>query len=123
LIPKCVAGNSPIEPITQRLLAANGTVINVLGETSLAATIGSDTLEIRGLVSDHVTELILGINFLRLHKAVWDFDRDVVEINGSRYSLHSRDPKGWCRRIVTCEHILVPPFSEAVVSGIVAYSG
>jgi transposase InsO family protein len=123
LIPSKVAGNAPIKPATQRLFAANGTTINIIGETKLTALIDAETLEISGLVSDHVTEVILGIDFLRRNKAVWDFDHDVVKINGCQHILHSRASKGWCRRIVTSECIQVPPLSEAVVPAIVAFNG
>jgi hypothetical protein len=76
------------------LFAANGTTINIIGETKLTTLIDAETLEISGLVSDHVTEVILWIDFLRRNKAVWDFDHDVVKINGSQHILHSRASKG-----------------------------
>jgi len=50
---------------SQQLLAANGTKIPVLGSTTLDAHVGAHRVSIHGLVSRHVTDLMLGIDWMQ----------------------------------------------------------
>jgi hypothetical protein len=70
LMPAKIVGTMPVEPSSQKLLAANGTTINVIGQLSLEAEGGRHKFTITGYVSDQVVEVILGIDFLRSQKAV-----------------------------------------------------
>jgi len=54
--------------------AANGTAaISALGEATLPMSIGSFDTSVTGVVSDHVSEIMLGIKWLSANEDVWDF--------------------------------------------------
>jgi len=69
-------------------------------------------------VSDHINDLILGVDFMKKNRAVWNFDTGIVELNGIKYELEERANKeNWCRRAACEENVLLPPKSESIVSG------
>jgi hypothetical protein len=49
---------------SQTLKVANGTVISILGEATLLSRIGQFETKITGLVSEHITEVMLEIDWL-----------------------------------------------------------
>ena len=59
---------------SQTLKAANGTVIPVLGEASVKLKIGLFETSIHGLVSEHIIEVMLGIDWLTSNRIVWEFE-------------------------------------------------
>ena len=72
---------------------------------------------IDALVSPHVVEPMLGIDFLVKNQVVWDFARSTITINGATHVLRSRINKlRWCRHVVLQEHTIVPARSETVLS-------
>ena len=115
LLPASVVSGCTLKPVKQRLYAANGTEIRVLGEVEIAATAGSTTLVITGLVSDQIFETILGEDFLSSHAAVWDFVNEIVTLDGVDHRLCARGPRGWCRRVVLCEETEIPARSEVTL--------
>jgi len=46
--------------MTRRLTAANGTSVEATGRVVIKATVDKEKVEIDGLVSDHVTKIIVG---------------------------------------------------------------
>jgi len=103
---------------TRRTLkAANGTAIPIQGEVDLPVCIGEYVTTVRGLVTRHVSEPMLGIDFLVGNNAAWDFEQSVIWMAGRAFSLHSRSNKQlWCRRVVLQESLTVPARSEAIAS-------
>ena len=73
-----------IAPLDQRLFAADGTRINIMGVTRVVAEINDRRFEVEGCVSDQITDIILRLNVLRSCDAVWDFGKGVVELQGTR---------------------------------------
>jgi len=68
---------------------------------------------VTGLVSQHVSEPMLGIDFLVENKAVWDFNSSTVQFGNRTYTLRSRrDKHQWCRRVVLVENVVVPARAE-----------
>jgi len=64
-------------------------------------------LSITGLVSDQVSETILGEDFLNSHAAIWDFANRIVTLDGVGCPLRTRGPRERCRRsIVTPDYAL-----------------
>ena len=55
--------------------AANGTEIPILGEINLPIEIGSYSTQVVGLVSKHVPQLMLDIDFKTRNKVIRDFDK------------------------------------------------
>ena len=117
LFPESIVESVRMDKTNRTLKAANGTTIPILGEVNLPVSIGSYSTQVVGLVSQHVPEPMLGIDFLTRNKAMWDFDKGLIWIANKSYLLHHRsDRYSWCRRVVLQDDIVVPARSEAVVS-------
>ena len=83
----------------------------------LRLSIGGFSTCIEALVSPHVAEPMLGIDFLVKNQVVWDFARSTITINGVSHVLRSRVNKlRWCKRVVVQEDTIVPVRSETVLS-------
>ena len=54
-----------LKPTTRKLFAANGTAISLLGETTVDLQIGRQQGRKTILVSEMISEMILGIDWLR----------------------------------------------------------
>ena len=109
LLPEIVAESAVLKETNRTLRAANGTVIPILGEVQLPVMIGNWTAQMTGLVSKHVAEPMLGIDFLVENKAVWDFDQSAVCFGDTWHQLRSRpDKRHWCRRVVLERDVEVP---------------
>lgn len=107
----------------QRLSAANGTDIRIIGEVTIEAELEGRKLTIQGYASPHVSEVILGLGFLKTHQVFWNFATGVVTLYGQNFKLLDRDMKGACRRVILEENIEAPPRSEIVLPAYVKYSG
>jgi len=113
LIPEHLVVPANIQRTSRTLKAANGSSIPTLGEVTLPLSIGRFTTQVTGLVSCHVSETILGIDFLVENKAIWDFDSSTIRLGNEVLHLHSRcDKNKWCRRVVLQEDVVVPARSE-----------
>ena len=116
LIPEYIVDPAYIRRTDRTLKAANGTCIPIQGEATLTIGIGQLITEITGLVSKHVTEPMLGIDFLVENGAVWDFNNSVITFGDQTFMLHPRQDKHqWCRRVVLQESVVVPPRSQVNV--------
>ena len=113
VIPARLAEERKIFWTPRRLLAANGTSIPVLGWTSLRANVGSSPIEINGLVCEHVSEVMLGIDWLHDNDVTWNFTRGEVVIAGRTHTLAAKKHhQSWCRRVVLSRQVTVPPMSQ-----------
>ena len=79
---------------TRTLIAANGTQIPIAGSTTIKAFVGRSPVIISGLVSEHVTEVMLGFDWLKENEVQWDFVRGEVTIQGEVYKLAARRTRG-----------------------------
>ena len=80
-------------------------------------------LQITGLVSDHVCDIILGLDFLCAQAAVWNFDKGTVVIDGVEHQLHARAARKWCRCVVLGDDVTLPPASESIIFANVMFRG
>jgi predicted aspartyl protease len=107
LLPASLVESSLTQPTRLRLSAANGSQINVQGEATLNMKVGEFNTTVTGLVSDHIVDIILGIDWLTETGAVWDFRRSRIELGGSMHPLHSLSSRTvWCNRVVFQEDLL-----------------
>jgi hypothetical protein len=60
--------------------------------------VGKQRVAITGFVSDHIGEILVGVDWLKTHNAVWNFGKAEVELDSHVYRLLSNDPAG-CRRV------------------------
>ena len=97
LFPERIIDSVAVKGTNRTLKAANGTNIQILGEVTLPVIIGQCKTQVNGLVSQHVSQPMLGIDFLVDN----DFDQSTICIGGSWRSLRSRpDERQWYRRCV-----------------------
>jgi len=116
LLPESLVNPSYIRETKRTLKAANGTPITTLGETTITLTVGNIKTEVTGLISRHVSEPMLGIDWLVANGIIWDFSKSTIWIDGKPILLHSKtDKKSWCRRVILQESVVVPARSEANV--------
>jgi len=86
-------------PPVVNFFAANGTTINVVGEIFINVHIGDLTIPTRFVLSDNVTEPMLGVNWLRRNRIVWDFSKDLLIVDGKMFSLIPESEESICRRV------------------------
>jgi len=100
-----------------RLFAAKGTVLNVVNEVVMNVKISELVLPTRFVVSDNITELMLGVDWLQGNRMVWDFAKDILWIEGKVFHLTPGATGDFCRRVVAIEKVIVPARSQAIVPG------
>jgi predicted aspartyl protease len=113
VLPARLVDKRDIKPTTQRILAANGSDIPVEGTVRVMAQVGHTKFPIEGLVSEHVFEPMIGIEWLEANQAVWLFGKGAVKIHGETLKLSAR-PRGqtWVRRVMVYDDTEIPPRSE-----------
>jgi hypothetical protein len=65
VVPTRMVNHLPLSTTSQTLTAANGTTIEVKGQVQMELLIGCALIPTTALVSDHVVEPMLGIDWLR----------------------------------------------------------
>lgn len=112
-----MASGYELEPTTQKLLAANHTEIPVMGTVVIRASIGKTMVTIQALVSQHVHDPMLGIDWLERNQVLWDFSAGRISIGGHYHVLKSRSSSVlWSRRILLSADVSIPPVSEMQVN-------
>jgi len=112
-------GQARLEPADCRLYAANGTSITVMGEVVLDIRLGVEVIPTRFIVSNNVTEPMLGIDWLRLNRATWNFEQDWLVLDDTiiRLVTEGKNKTNSCRRVVSVEDVSIPARSQVVVLG------
>jgi len=106
-----------------KLLAANGTRIPLLGWGTVVGYLGDTPITISGIVSEHVTDVMLGIDWLQENQASWDFVNHKVTLNGQVHNLtmkRERDVR--CRRVAVEGEVVIPPESQIDIPTKVVYN-
>jgi len=116
LIPDSLVHSNCVKKTRRSLKAASGTPIPIVGEVKIPLSIGSFTTTITALVSEHVSEPMLGIDFLVNNQVIWDFAKLTVIIHGIPHKLCSKQNRHrWCRRVVVQKTTTLPARSETVL--------
>jgi len=68
-------------------MAANGTPIPIVGRTTIPGLIDQKPITISGLVSDHIDDLMLGIDWLQENHITWNLHRGEVILDGEAFKL------------------------------------
>jgi len=105
VITRKLIDEATMEPTGCRLFGANGTTINVIGEIILNVHVGDLTILTRFVVSDSVSEPMLGVNWLRRNRIVWDFAIHLLIINREVFNMvpESKEQANY-RRMLLEEH-------------------
>ena len=78
-----------LEKTSELVFAANQTPIKILGEIEIPLGVRSFIFLVRALVSEHVSEGMLGIDWLRRHECEWSFKTDELKIKGKKFTYFS----------------------------------
>ena len=101
-----------LQPAQVAVFAANGSVINILGSTSMNFSIQGIALTADLLVTEDIDEIMLGYDWLVSQKARWHFDEKVMLLHGMTVNLKVRPSRKHCRRVYVRERISIPPNTE-----------
>jgi len=101
---------------TQLLRAANGTEIRVLGESTMRCKMDDVTFLVPCLVTEQLSEIIFGLEFLKRHDANWNFGERSLRVFGSTFVLQRQPRTGRCRKIVVAVDTRIPARSETDVN-------
>src|ERR1700733_12146728 len=112
LIPRSLVHDREIRGSQQLLRAANGTQIRVFGEVSVQCQAADLQFTVKALVTDQLSDMILGLEWLQEQSAEWNFGERYLRIKGRKLTLTGRRRQGLCRRIVTDGRVRVPAHSE-----------
>ena len=72
LIPWKLVSNQKLLPASQRVFAADGGELGILGKRYVHFMIGELPMRAIFLVSDNIEEMMLGIDWLADHQCKWD---------------------------------------------------
>ena len=68
-------------------------------------------------MSEHVTDVMLGIDWLESNDAMWDLSQSRIKIGREYHNLQPRHGgEQWCRRVVLQGDVIVPARSEVDVA-------
>ena len=115
LAPSNMVDQRRLRPSQQRVFAANGSPIQILGETDIEFDIGGCMSFATVLVTPDVSELMLGITWLTERQGVWDFFNRSLHMNGMSLPLHSKKTAAMCRRVYVQDDIVVAPRQQVTV--------
>lgn len=119
LAPSSLVRSRDIVGSKQRLKAANGTEINVIGEAKLRCQASEYCFEVNCLVTEQLMEMILGLEWLESQHAQWHFTDRWIKINDFTFPLYSLPRAGKCRKVAAASDIKIPALCEM---DIVAYA-
>jgi transposase InsO family protein len=122
VIPTSWVSGLTIHSTTQKLRAANNTEIPIQGELDLDIGVGGYRARTLCVISRHVTEGLIGLDFLYEHGVKLDFA--VGQIIIGKYALPLISPTNrdvWCRRIILAQTSVIPARSECELSAETVY--
>ena len=113
LVPSSTVDGLELRSCNRFLMAANGSEIRVLGEVRVPIKIFKDFyIQTSFLVSDQISEPMLGMDWLREHRCRLGFGMGSLFVRRKRISLVRGNGSIWCRRVIVAEEVLVSPKSQ-----------
>ena len=97
-----------IEPCDTPIRAANNSLFDILGSVKRHVRIGTTDIELRGLVTDHVDNVLIGEGHMQTHGFIWDHGRGIITIFGNTHALFNHKTGNWCKKIIVQSHIDAP---------------
>jgi hypothetical protein len=98
-----------LQPTTTKMIAANGSSIDVLGKTSVEFCIDETTVPIEFTVAKNIDEIIVGPQFLAANKCKWDFERHTILMRDREIKLKRYPERGLARRILVAHDVTIEP--------------
>src|SRR5688572_2847956 len=113
LVPSSTVDGLELRSCNRVLMAANGSDINVLGEVRVPIKIANGFyIHTSFLVSDQISEPMLGMDWLREHRCRIGFGMGSLFVRRRRISLVRGNGSIWCRRVIVAEEVLVSNKSQ-----------
>jgi len=110
LVPRDIAAQVPdlhVRPTNKKIWAANDTEILVDGEATVPFTMEGRQFNTECLISPDVEEIMLGIEWVKTHKCLWDFSGSQVYIGGQPAVTWNQRRKQMCRRLYANADVVV----------------
>jgi len=82
LIPASLVDSAAITRTSQKLRAANRTEVPILEQVAVKMKIGSLETSLTGLVSDSITEVMLGADWMMDNAVILDFHQSSISVGG-----------------------------------------
>ena len=99
LIPAGLADMSQVRGSSRKLRAANGTLINLLGEWKTTVRLENLHLSMEFLVSDQIDEILIGMDWMRAHRCQLLLDSMTLSLHGRRLQLIEEVTVNRCLRL------------------------
>jgi hypothetical protein len=115
IIPRRMVSRARLFPTDVEVTAANGADLNVLGLMRLRFMVQDMPMYADLIVSDSIDEFMIGIDFLSRVKAVWDFSKGILLINGVSVPLKQRPSRANVRRVFVREEVIASPMTQVNV--------
>ena len=115
IINESLVGSMEIRDSSRTLKAANGSPIRVLGVVELPLFLGSHQFHSSLIVSPQVQNVILGLDWLELHRCMIDCKNLTMIIGDNRFKLHHMNTENMCRKIEASHDIILPGRSQVNV--------
>ena len=104
-----------VKPVQYTLRAANETDITVVGEVNLPLRLDGRHIRTPAFVSPDVEELMLGLNWLRKHRCMWDFAGNKIYVDGYAAVPVASKRITRCRRVYVQDTVVLAPNQETDV--------
>jgi len=105
-----------LQPTSQRLYAANGTDIPLLGEATISFRLQDVPATAKVAVAESLGDLILRIDWMIANNCRWDFGRGLTMVQDQVLRLHNRPRQGLVRRIFVEQDIVIPAGHQRDIS-------
>ena len=89
-------------------MAANNSVIEIIGEVTLPLYLGDRRVDTVALISPDVEELMIGADWLQEHNCVWSFGSGHLSIDGQQHESMTQKGTLRCRRVYTTSDVVIP---------------
>ena len=107
VVSRQVIPDLQLKQTTQKLYAANGTEIALLGEVELTLLMSGQAVTAAVVVSEEVDDLILGIDWLGRPRCLWSFAQNLIEIHEKVLRWISRPRQNMLKRMYAVESVVV----------------
>ena len=119
LVPSMIVDSSQsiqLRSTSQRIFAANGSEIEVSGEVLLPFILNGRQIDTPALVSPDVAEVMLGVDWLKQHKCIWDFGHSRLTVDGHTVMPLSVKRSTQCRRVYAVSDVIIQPRQQVDVA-------
>jgi len=104
-----------IRPTTHRMWAANCTEVRIQGEATIPFVMEGRRLDTTALVSPDIEEPMIGSEWMKAHRCLWDFQGSQLYIDDRAAVTLTQRKKLRCRRLYADQEVVVPARHQVVV--------